>query len=94
LRGKHKPNFRYYQDVGDKVRIINADKLIVTGHKAKDKIYYRHSQYPGGLKAQTFEDLFKKNPEQVIRLAIKNMLPDNRLRRRWLNRLEIERSND
>lgn len=75
LRGKHKPEFTPHVDTGDYIVVVNADKLRVTGNKAKDKIYHRHSGYPGGIFATSFEKLQAKHPERVLQLAVKGMLP-------------------
>ena len=79
LRGKHKPEYTPHVDTGDYIVVINAEKITVTGNKAKGKIYYSHSGYPGGLKEATFEQLIQKRPEMVIEKAVKGMLPKNRL---------------
>ncbi len=79
LRGKHKPMFAPHMDVGDYVVVINAAKVVVTGNKRTDKKYYRHSGYPGGLRAPTFEDVMAKDPRRVIEHAVKGMLPKNAL---------------
>jgi len=79
LMGKHKPIFSYNLDTGDFVVVINADKVRVTGNKAKQKVYYRHSGYPGGLKSITLEKMMQTNPTRVIEYAVKGMLPHNRL---------------
>lgn len=79
LRGKHKPEFTPHVDAGDYVVVINADKVQVTGKKAKDKMYYRHTGYPGGLKSMSFEKLQNYKPESIIELAVKGMLPKNSL---------------
>ena len=81
LRGKHKPQYTPGVDVGDFVIIINADKIRVTGSKAKDKVYYHHSGWPGGLKAETFEEGMAKHPERVVERAVQGMLPKNTLGR-------------
>ena len=93
LRGKNKPGFTYNQDLGDKVVVVNAEKVIVTGRKATQKKYYSHSGYPGSLKEITFEKLQLTKPEQIIFLAVKNMLPKNRLQALWLKRLDIRKGN-
>lgn len=92
LRGKHKLGFTYNQDHGDRVLITNIDKIRLTGRKAESKTYYRHSSYPGGLSEVSFTKLLQTKPEEVLTLAISRMLPDNRLRRHWLNRLVLQRS--
>jgi len=79
LMGKHKPIFSRNLDTGDYVVIINAEKVSVTGNKAKQKLYYRHSGYPGGLKAISLERMMQTNPTRVIEYAVKGMLPHNRL---------------
>jgi len=79
LMGKHKPIFSRNLDTGDFVVVINADKVRVTGNKAKQKVYYRHSGYPGGLKSITLEKMMQTNPTRVIEYAVKGMLPHNRL---------------
>jgi len=89
LMGKNKPDYAPYLDMGDHVVVVNAAKFKVTGKKEKDKIYYRHSGYPGHLKEVTLGDLRKRRPEEVIRLAVRRMLPGNRLRDRRMARLHI-----
>ena len=89
LIGKNKPQYTPHVDCGDFVIVVNADKFRVTGNKMKDKIYYSHSMYPGGLKAVSLESMLKKNPEQVIYHAVSGMLPKNRLRARRMKRLRI-----
>ena len=79
IRGKDKPTFTPHTDGGDYVIVINAEKIKVTGSKFNNKIYYRHSLYPGGLKSQTFKELNKNNPERIIEEAVKGMLPKNKL---------------
>ena len=79
LRGKHNPLYTPHVDCGDSVIIINADKIMLTGRKLQQKMYYRHSGYIGGLKSITAEKLLQKRPEDVIRFAVKGMLPKNRL---------------
>jgi len=79
LRGKHKPSFTPHVDCGDNVIVINADKVKLTGKKMTDKLYIRHSGYPGGQRTQTPEDLLSKKPEAVVERAIKGMLPKSRL---------------
>jgi large subunit ribosomal protein L13 len=89
LMGKHKPIYAPHIDTGDYVVVINAAKVKVTGEKAEQKIYYRHSGYPGGLKSQRFEELFGKNPVRVMELAVKGMLPHNRLGRDMFKKLKV-----
>ena len=89
LMGKGKPQFTSHIDGGDNVIVINAAKLVVTGNKLQKKIYYSHSGYPGGLRQKRLEEMVKSSPEEVIRHAIRGMLPDNKLRSPRLNRLKI-----
>jgi large subunit ribosomal protein L13 len=89
LRGKHKPEYTPHVDTGDYIIIVNADKIRVTGNKRQDKMYYRHSGYPGGLKSTNFEKLIEKSPEKVIELAVKGMLPKNPLGRAMFRKLKV-----
>ncbi len=89
LKGKHKPEYTRHIDTGDSIVVINAADVQVTGRKAKDKLYYRHSNYPGGLKTEAFEDLVARRPERIIELAVKGMLPKNPLGRAMLRKLKI-----
>lgn len=89
LRGKHKPTYSPHLDVGDHVIVINAAKIKVTGHKLSDKMYYRHSQYPGGLKTVALGELLEKRPGRVIELAVKGMLPHNSLGRQMFRKLRV-----
>ncbi len=89
LRGKHKPEYTAHVDTGDFVVVINADKVKVTGNKAKGKIYHAHSGFPGGLKSLSFEKLLDKAPERVIQLAVKGMLPRNPLGRAMFKKLKV-----
>ena len=89
LRGKQKPIFTPHMDAGDFIVVINADKLVLTGKKWDDKIYYRHSGYIGGLKQISARKLLEKKPEDILRLAVKGMLPKNSLGRRQLKKLKI-----
>ncbi|MCS6862543.1 MAG: 50S ribosomal protein L13 [Abditibacteriales bacterium] len=89
LRGKHKPTFTPHLDTGDYVIVINADKVTVTGKKMTDKIYYRHTGYPGGLRETNLRTLLQKKPEKVIELAVWGMLPHNRLGRRLIRKLHV-----
>ena len=89
LMGKHKPIFSRNLDVGDYVVIINADKVRVTGDKAKQKVYYRHSGYPGGLKSITYDKLMQTNPTRVIEHAVKGMLPHTRLGASIMKKLKV-----
>ncbi|HEY1011272.1 MAG TPA: 50S ribosomal protein L13 [Herpetosiphonaceae bacterium] len=89
LRGKHKPTYTPSMDNGDFVVIINAEKVRLTGRKADQKLYYRHTNYPGGLKITPFKVMLQKHPERIIRLAVKGMLPRNRLSRHILLKLKV-----
>ena len=89
LMGKHKPMFSRNQDTGDFVVVINADKIRVTGDKAKQKLYYRHSGYPSGLKSISLEKMMQTNPTRVIELAVKGMLPHNRLGAKMIKKLRV-----
>ena len=89
LMGKHKPMFTPNLDTGDYVIVINADKVQVTGNKAKQKVYYRHSGYPGGLKSITFEKMMQTHPTRVIEHAVKGMLPRNRLGAKMMKKLRV-----
>ncbi len=94
LRGKHKPIFTPHADCGDRVIIINAAKIRVTGKKAKQKMYFTHSGYPGGDKLTSFEKMMAKNPEKVVRLAVAGMLPKNSLGRKMIKKLSIHSGAD
>jgi large subunit ribosomal protein L13 len=89
LRGKRKPTYTPHVDVGDFVIVVNAEKVAVTGDKREKKLYWRHSGYPGGIRSRTLGDLLEKRPEEVIRKAVKGMLPRNRLARQQLRKLKI-----
>jgi large subunit ribosomal protein L13 len=89
LRGKTKPEYTPHCDTGDFVVVINAEKIAVTGNKRADKKYYRHSGYPGGIKERTLNDMLERRPEEVIRKAVKGMLPRNRLARKQLTKLKV-----
>lgn len=89
LRGKHKPEYTPHVDTGDYIVVLNASDIFVTGQKTNDKIYYRHSGYPGGLKEEAFKDLHKRKPERVLELAVKGMLPKNPLGRAMFRKLKI-----
>ena len=89
LRGKHKPNFVPNLDCGDYVIVINAEKIEVTGKKRKEKIYKRHTGYPGGLREITFEKLQAKKPEEIIRHAVKGMMPKGPLGRQMYKKLKV-----
>jgi len=89
LRGKHKPQFTPHVDTGDFIVVINAEKVVVTGKKETDKIYYSHTGYPGGFKATAFKDLMAKNPCAAIEKAVKGMLPHNTLGQEQFNKLKV-----
>lgn len=89
LRGKHKPSFSPHVDAGDFVIVVNASRVKVTGAKDTDKLYYRHTGYPGGLRVATLPQMRARKPEAVVRLAVKGMLPKNRLGRGQLNKLKV-----
>ncbi len=89
IRGKHKPTFAPHVDGGDFVVVVNAERVAVTSSKSKDKIYYRHSGYPGGLKEESFERLLERRPEAIIERAVKGMLPKNKLGRRLARKLKV-----
>lgn len=89
LRGKHKPTYAPHLDCGDFVIIVNAEKVRVTGGKLDQKMYHRHSGYPGGLKSISLRDQLEKHPERVLQAAIKGMLPKNKLGRRMFKKLKV-----
>jgi large subunit ribosomal protein L13 len=89
LKGKRKPTYSTHLDVGDHVIVINADKVVVTGRKRDDKMYFRHSLYPGGHTLTRFRDLQAAKPEEIIRLAVKGMMPHNRLGRAMMKKLKV-----
>ncbi len=94
LRGKHKPTFTPHIDMGDYVVVVNAADVAVTGAKAEQKRYYRHSGYPGGLTEQSFNQLLESHPERVIEKAVRGMLPKNRLGRQMLKKLKVYAGSD
>ncbi|CAN5492022.1 50S ribosomal protein L13 [soil metagenome] len=89
LRGQRKPTYTPHVDVGDFVIVVNAEKIVVTGNKLADKRYYRHSGYPGGIRSRTLGEMLERRPEEVIRKAVKVMLPRNRLARQQLTKLKV-----
>jgi len=89
LRGKRKPEYTPHCDTGDFVVVVNAAKIEVTGNKLNDKLYHRHSGYPGGLRSRTLGEMLERRPEEVIRKAVKGMLPRNRLARQQLRKLKV-----
>jgi large subunit ribosomal protein L13 len=94
LRGKHKTIYAPYMDTGDFVIVVNADKISLTGKKLTDKVYYHHSGYPGGIKAITAGKLLREKPAEVLRTAVKGMLPKNTLGRAMLKKLKIYAGGD
>ena len=94
LRGKHKPTFCNFQDNGDFIVVVNADKIHLTGKKWDDKKYYRHTGYMGGIKEQTAKEVLKNKPEELLRIAVKGMLPKNKLGRKQLKKLKIYAGKD
>jgi large subunit ribosomal protein L13 len=89
LRGKGKPQYTPHVDTGDFIVVVNAEKVQVTGNKLDQKLYYRHSGYPGGLRSRTLREQLDRRPEEVIRKAVRGMLPKNRLARRQITKLKI-----
>ena len=89
LRGKHKPEYTPHIDTGDYIVVVNADKVRVTGNKVTDKIYFRHTGYPGGIKETSFGKLMETHPERAIEIAVKGMMPRNKLSRAMLDKLKI-----
>jgi large subunit ribosomal protein L13 len=89
LRGKRKPDYTPHIDVGDFVVVVNAEKISVTGNKREQKRYYRHSGYPGGLRSRTLAEMMERRPEEVVRRAVKGMLPRTRLGRAQLRKLKV-----
>ena len=94
LRGKHKAEYTPHVDTGDYIIVTNAEKIKVTGKKEKQKLYYRHSEHPGGIKSESFEKLLARNPARVIELAVKGMLPKNPLGRDMFRKLKIYAGNE
>jgi large subunit ribosomal protein L13 len=89
LRGKRKPEYTPHCDTGDFVVVVNAEKIRVTGNKRSDKVYYRHTGYPGGIRSRTLAEMLERRPEEVIRKAVRGMLPKNRLARRQITKLKV-----
>lgn len=94
LRGKHKPEYTPHVDTGDYIVVINASQVRVTGNKARDKMYHRHTGYPGGLKSVNFTQLMEKAPERVIESAVKGMLPRGPLGRAMFRKLKVYAGNE
>ena len=89
LRGKNKPQYTPHVDTGDFVVVVNAEKVVVTGRKAEQKVYRRHSGYPGGLKETSYEQMMERRPTEILRRAVKGMMPKHRLARQQLRKLKI-----
>ena len=89
LRGKRKPEYTPHCDTGDFVIVVNAEKIVVTGNKRAEKRYWRHSGYPGGIRSRTLGEMLDRRPEEVIRRAVRGMLPRNRLARKQLTKLKV-----
>lgn len=94
LRGKHKPQFTPHVDSGDYIVVVNAEQVRVTGRKETDKVYYRHTGYPGGIKSRTLQEMREKHPEQIIQRAVKGMLPRNPLGRQVARKLKVYRGSE
>lgn len=94
LRGKHKPEYTPHVDTGDFVIIINAEKIVLTGNKLDQKKYRHHSGYPGGLKETSYRELLNKRPEKAIEVAVRGMLPKNRLGRKLFTKLKVYRGSE
>ena len=94
LRGKHRPEYTPNADLGDYIVVINANKINVTGDKLNQKKYFKHSGYPGGIKSKSLDDVIKNSPEDAIRMAVKGMLPKNKLGKKMLTKLKIYKDND
>ena len=89
LKGKLNPRYATHMDMGDHVVVVNAEKVVVTGRKAEQKVYYRHSGYPGGLKTTTYEQMMRRYPERIIEHAVKGMLPKTALGRQMYGKLRV-----
>lgn len=94
LKGKHNPLYTPHVDMGDSIIVINAEKVVLTGRKWDQKTYYRHSGYMGGLKSITAGKLLEKRPEDIIRFAVKGMLPNNRLGRQMIKKLKVYKGDE
>ncbi len=94
LRGKHKPEYTPHVDTGDYIVVVNAEKVRVTGRKSTDKMYYRHTGFPGGLRSASFDKLVDHKPEMIIELAVKGMLPRNPLGRAMFSKLKVYAGNE
>ena len=94
LRGKHRPEFTPNADLGDYIVVINANKINVTGDKLNQKKYFKHSGYPGGIKSKSLGEVIKNSPEDAIRMAVKGMLPKNKLGKKMLTKLKVYKDNN
>ena len=94
LRGKHRPEYTPNADLGDYIIVINANKINVTGDKLNQKNYFKHSGYPGGIKSRSLDEVIKNSPEDAIRMAVRGMLPKNKLGKKMLTKLKIYKDND
>ena len=94
LRGKHKPEYSPNADLGDYIVVVNAGEINVTGKKLMQKKYYKHTGYPGGIKSRSLGDVIKNSPEEAIRMAVKGMLPKNKLGKKMLTKLKVYRDNN
>ena len=94
LRGKHKPEYTPNADLGDYIVVINANKINVTGDKLNQKKYFKHSGYPGGIKSKSLNKVIENSPEDAIRMAVKGMLPKNKLGKKMLTKLKIYKDNE
>ena len=94
LRGKHKAEYTPNVDTGDYIVVVNADKIRVTGNKSTDKLYYRHTGYPGGIKSTSFNKLMETHPERAIQMAVKGMMPRNKLSREMMGKLKVYAGNE
>ena len=94
LRGKHKPQFTPFLDMGDHVIVVNAEKIVLTGRKLEQKMHHRHSGYPGGLKSVPYSKIMVERPERAIEYAVKGMLPHNRLGRKMVRKLKVYKGPD
>ena len=94
LRGKHRPEYTPNADLGDYIVVINANKINVTGDKLNQKKYFKHSGYPGGIKSKSLDNVIKNSPEDAIRMAVKGMLPKNKLGKKMLTKLKVYKDND
>ena len=94
LRGKHRPEYTPNADLGDYIVVINANKINVTGDKLNQKNYFKHSGYPGGIKSRSLDEVIKNSPEDAIRMAVKGMLPKNKLGKKMLTKLKIYKDSD